>query len=98
MRISFLKDDGLSGFVLSNDLNGGAGNDPDIGGDSTGKRSGEVGRERPTSNDSNELPYVVGNVDSKTKGFERYADCFENKFGPCNSIKMDILNRKVFRI
>lgn len=43
--------------------------------------------------------FIIGNVDSKTKGFERFADCFDKSFGPNkNPIKIAIIENKTFRI
>lgn len=43
--------------------------------------------------------FIIGNVDSKTKGFERYADCFDKSFGPNkNPIKINIIENKIYRI
>jgi hypothetical protein len=99
MRKNFFKNDDLGGPFLNKALSGGAGNDPDNDSDSNGKINGEVEREKFTFKDSNELPYIVGNVDSKTKGYERFADFLVIEFGPVrNSIKLNTLNSKVFRI
>lgn len=48
---------------------------------------------------SKEMPFIVGNVDSKTKGYEKYADCFVSEFGEKGApIKKGIPNSKPYRI
>jgi hypothetical protein len=40
--------------------------------------------------------YIIGIIDSKTKGFERFADCYE--MSHINPIKMRTLESRVYRI
>lgn len=43
--------------------------------------------------------FIVGNVDSKTKGYERFADCYELANGPLRvQLSASLMRNKIFRI
>ena len=111
MRKNIFKGADLNWIFSSNALNGGGGNDPDTKSKSNNEESSNesqvIGGSDLTGGDMGggvvnlppSGPFITGIVDSKTKGYERFADCFVNEFGPVrNSIKLNTLNSKVFRI
>lgn len=64
-----------------------------------GNNNEAEGGKNSDSSVTNEMPFIVSNVDSKTKGYEKYADCFVSEFGEKGApIKKGILNSKPYRI
>jgi hypothetical protein len=108
MYKKFLDENKIMNLVM---ILGGSGNDPDsdnekASSEDDGPVESKVSSDGSTDRSTDRMPvlpkseqrFIVSNVDSKTKGHERFADCFVREFGTCNSIRLGIFNKNIYRI